>query len=44
MLKFEKTVNSDIFLGSLSISGLKITVFDDIYAYIILQSAVVFPA
>ena len=46
ILNIKKTPDSDIFyfLFFFSIFELKTTVFDDVYAYLILQSAVVFAA
>ena len=42
-LNIEKTPHSDIFKFYFNFE-LKIAVFDDVYAYLILQSAVVFPS
>ena len=44
-LNIHKTTDSDIFwLASSSIFELKIRVFDEVYAYLIIQSSAVFPA
>ena len=44
-LNIHKTTDSDIFwLASSSIFELKIRVFDEVYAYLIIQSSAAFPA
>ena len=41
---FEKTSRFWYFLVFISIFGLKVKAFDNVYAYLIVQFAVVFPA
>ena len=43
-LNIHETPDSDIFQFFVSVFELKIRVFDEVYAYLILQSAIVFPA